>query len=100
MSHNHFLAKNKKLNRRKDIPDQAVYVAAFLAPLFELPQLITIYTKHSATDVSLVTWGCFALASGTWLIYAVRHRIKPLLISYALFFLIESITFIGIVIYR
>jgi len=99
MPHHHLLAKSKRLNR-KSIPDRLVYIAAFLAPLFELPQLITVYSQHSAKDVSVLTWGFFALASGTWLVYAIRHRITPLLISYALFFTVETVTFVGILIYR
>lgn len=89
-----------RLSHHKSTLDTSVYIAAFVAPLFELPQLFTIYSHHSAKDVSIVTWGCFAAASGVWLLYAIKKRIKPLLISYLLFFVIEAVTFIGIILYR
>lgn len=100
MAHHHLLLGHKKYPKSKNSLDKVIYVAAFAAPIFELPQLSTIYSQHSAKDVSAVTWGCFALTSGMWLLYAIRHKIKPLIISYLLFFIIEALTFAGILIYR
>jgi uncharacterized protein with PQ loop repeat len=100
MSHPHLVARHRKPDKHKSELDKIVYIAAFAAPLFELPQLITIYSQHSAKDVSVLTWGFFAAASSIWLIYALRHKIKPLIISYFLFAVIETITFIGIIIYN
>ncbi|MGH7156679.1 MAG: PQ-loop domain-containing transporter [Candidatus Saccharimonadales bacterium] len=88
------------IKKPKDAFDKIIYFFAFAAPLFELPQLITIYSNQSAKNVSPITWGFFALASFMWLIYAIRHRLAPVIVSYALFWVFESATFIGIIIYR
>lgn len=97
MTHDRVVPIHKK---PKDPIDKIVYLFAFAAPIFELPQLYTIYSQHSAKDVSLTTWGFFAAASFVWLLYAVHHRLRPLIISYFLFFVIESVTFAGILTYK
>ena len=91
--------KHKKIKKREDALDKIVYFFAFAAPIFELPQLITIYSNHSAQNVSVLTWGFFAIASFTWLFYAIKHRLKPVIVSYLLFTIIESVTFAGLLIY-
>ncbi len=98
--HRVHLSHNKRTKKTKDPLDKIVYFFAFAAPIFELPQLYTIYSEHSAKNVSLITWGFFSLASFIWLLYAIRHKLKPVVISYFLFFVIESMTFGGILHYR
>lgn len=101
MRHGHILGKQHKAkNAKRDPIDRIVYLVAFAAPAFEMPQLFTIYSRHSAKDVSAVTWGCFAIASFVWLLYAVRHKLKPLIISYLLFTTIETVTLASIILYH
>lgn len=100
MAHHGLGLKHKQAKRRRDTLDKIVYFFAFAAPVFELPQLITIYSNHSAKNVSVLTWGFFAVASFTWLLYALRHKLKPVMVSYFLFTIIESATFVGILLYR
>ena len=92
--------KHKKTKKIKEPIDKIVYFFAFAAPAFELPQLITIFSQHSAKDVSLLTWGFFAIASFVWLIYGIRHHLKPVIVSYFLFTVIEAATAVGILMYR
>lgn len=77
-----------------------IYFFAFAAPIFELPQLFAIYSARSAKNVSMITWGFFALASFAWLAYAIRHKLRPVIVSYSLFFVIELMTFLAILRYR
>lgn len=98
----HHAIHKRKAKRKKPVDkiDRIVYFFAFGAPFFEIPQLYTIYSQHTAANVSLVTWGFFAIASFAWLIYAVHHHLKPLIVSYVLFFTVELLIAIGILIYR
>jgi len=98
MRHSHILTKNNQV--KNDSLEKIVYLVAFAAPVFELPQLITILQRHSAKDVSLITWGFFALASAIWLVYAIRHKLKPLIISYLLFTTVETLTLGAIIFYH
>ena len=101
MPTHHAVHKHKSKTKKPiDQIDRFVYFFAFGAPFFEIPQLYTIYSQQSAQNVSLITWGFFSIASLTWLIYAIHHRLKPMIISYLLFFIVELLTAIGILIYR
>ncbi len=96
----HVVHKRKsKTKKPVDQIDTFVYIFAFGAPFFEIPQLYTIYAEHSAENVSLITWGFFSIASFAWLIYAIHHHLRPMIVSYLLFFIIELAVAIGILIY-
>lgn len=79
--------------------DRIVLSLAVIAPAFEIPQLIEIYTKKSAENVSVITWGFFALMAIPWFIYGLVHKEKPIMILYLLWFLIDTAIVIGILMY-
>ena len=79
--------------------DKIVLVIAFLAPLIEIPQLVEIYLRKSAENVSLFTWGLFVLFGIPWLIYGIVHREKPIIILYTLWIIIDSVIVVGILLY-
>jgi uncharacterized protein with PQ loop repeat len=87
---------NKWVNRL----DKLVLGLAVIGPLVDVPQLVEIYTNKSAEDVSIFTWFFFAFFAIPWLIYGIVHKEKPIIISYSLWIIIDSIIFIGILIYR
>jgi uncharacterized protein with PQ loop repeat len=92
---------HKHLHRKKpkDFLDYTLYVFMVATPLFEIPQAWDIFSKHSAEDVSLTTWGFFVVSSVAWITYAVRNKIWPLMIAYTLYLIIEAIIVVGILIY-
>lgn len=85
--------------QKKDVFDYLVYFFAVAAPLFELPQAITIYANQSAENVSILTWGFFLVADVVWLLYAIRHRLPPLVLLYIIYLLVEASIVVGIIIY-
>ena len=94
------MIKHKHVHHVKQQPiDKIIYFFALSAPLFELPQLYAIIINHSAKEVSLVTWGYFAISSFAWLIYAFSHKLRALAVSYLLFTIIEILVVIGILRY-
>jgi uncharacterized protein with PQ loop repeat len=101
----HHLYKRKRLNqipsKSKGVAllDKLVLSLAVVAPFFELPQLFEIYSNKAAENVSLITWGFFALMAIPWFIYGIVHKEKPIIVLYLLWFLIDSIIVIGILIY-
>lgn len=78
----------------------AVYFFVFATPLFEIPQAYNIYVNRSAAGVSLLTWTCFFLSSLTWLTYGFRHRIKPIIMTYSLYLVVEATIVTGILLYH
>ena len=77
-----------KLKKRSKF-DNFIYIFAFTTPLFEIPQLITIISAKSAEHVSLITWAYLAISSFAWLIYGINKKMKPLIVSYILYVLVE-----------
>lgn len=97
MARHHHKHAHKK---PKDWIDYAIYFFVFATPLFELPQAIKIFSHQSAADVSVLTWGFFWLSTVFWLIYAVKHKLKPFIITYSLYLVVETIIMIGIFMYQ
>ncbi len=93
-------AKNIHKRNDKVFFDYIVYFFTIATPLFELPQAYQIYTNNSASDVSLLTWSFFLMDNFVWIIYAMKRRVMPLLVTTALYLLIESFIVVGILMYR
>lgn len=87
----------KKVQR--DPFDLVVYAFGILTPLFELPQLWDIYSNRSAENVSLITWAFFLIDNLVWIIYGIRKREWPVLITSVIYEIIEVIIVVGIVMY-
>ena len=79
--------------------DNLVLGIAIAGPIFDLPQLIKIYVDKSAQDVSFFTWFFFALFAIPWFIYGVVHKEKPIIISYALWIIVDCAIVTGIILY-
>jgi uncharacterized protein with PQ loop repeat len=79
---------HKKHKKRSNF-ENFIYIFAFTTPLFEIPQIITIFSAHSAENVSLITWSYLAISSLAWLIYGIIKKMKPLIVSYVLYVLVE-----------
>lgn len=85
---------------RKDWFDYLLYVFMVATPLFELAQVWDIYSTQSAQDVSLTTWGFFVVSNLAWIAYAVRNKIRALVVIYSLYLVIESLVVVGIILYN
>lgn len=96
-AHAHRHLMNKK-NRSKF--DTFIYIFAFTTPLFEIPQFISIVNAHSAANVSLITWSYLAISSLAWLIYGIHKKMRPLIVSYILYVVVEFSIVASIVWFR
>ncbi|HEY4963391.1 MAG TPA: PQ-loop domain-containing transporter [Candidatus Saccharimonadales bacterium] len=91
-----FIKTNKK--QRREILAVA-YIVAVIQPLMVLPQIIEIFSHHSAHDVSLTTWIMLLIFNISNFIYALVFNIKPIIINNAIWIVVEIILVIGILIY-
>lgn len=96
--HKHHLKTLQKPPKTEPF-DYLVYFFTIATPLFELPQAYAIYANKSAEDVSLLTWAFFLVDNFVWIIYAIKRKVLPLLITTALYLLIEVFIVIGIILY-
>jgi len=86
-------------NKWKRLIDKAIYVAGVFGPLMTAPQLFRIWYHKSAVDVSVLTWSGYLIAAIIWLIYGILHKNKPIIITYALWVLLETLVVIGTLVY-
>ena len=95
-------------NRREPYParswslrllDRTIYVAGVVGPLMTIPQLIKIYAFHDAAGVSLLTWGAYALLDLPWILYGVAHKLRPITLTYVLWFTFNSLVCLGVLLY-
>ncbi len=86
-------------DRLKRIMDKLVYVAGLLGPIMTLPQLKMIWIDHMASGVSVISWGTYTVTAIFWVIYGVIHQDKPIIITYSLWFFINGMVTLGVILY-
>lgn len=79
--------------------DVFIVVVVVVGPLTALPQLYTIFAYENVQGVSLLTWLFSAVFPIPWLIYAIVHKEKPLIISSVLWMLVSFMIVIGVMMY-
>jgi uncharacterized protein with PQ loop repeat len=79
--------------------DRAMIVVSIIHPLTAVPQAIKIYATHDAKSLSLATWLMFIMIGVVFLIYAVTHKIKPLILNQLIWFAVDVTITIGILLY-
>ncbi len=95
----HHYVRHIKKKKQKEPFDYVVYFFMVATPLFELPQSYAIHSTKSAESVSPYTWGFFFLASIVWLTYSIRNKLKPLIIMYSMYLVVEASIVAGIIMY-
>lgn len=83
----------------KRVLDRVVLSVGVIGPLASIPQVAKIYLLHDAQGISAISWGAWALMNIPWVMYGLVHRERPLVITYSLWFVINSSVFIGAIMY-
>ena len=89
----------KHIQKKKKITafDAVVIAASFMYPLSSIPQVIQIF-QGSTDGVSLLSWASFAVFAIIFLIYGLKHRITPMIITNSIWIIMDSLVIIGILI--
>lgn len=90
--------KHKKTAPAGDkILTRLVFVVSVVYPMSALPQLVKII-EGDAHGVSIISWISFALCAGLFLIYGLRHRVMPMIVSNILWVLIDSLVVVSLLV--
>ena len=81
------------------ILDKVVYVTGLLGLLTMLPQLHLIFIQKTASGIAPITWILLAIFNIPWIIYGLAHKEKPIIIIQSMWFVVNSLVFIGSVLY-
>ena len=83
----------------KSFVDKIIYAVGILGPVMTLPQLWIVWINHNTAGISTISWGAYAFFSAVWIIYGILHKEKPIIITYTLWCLMETLIVIGTIIY-
>ncbi len=75
-------------------------VAAVLHPLSGTPQVYQIYATQDVSGISLLTWFGFMALGLIFLAYGIVHKIKPFIVTQLLWFIVDFLVVIGVMIYQ
>jgi uncharacterized protein with PQ loop repeat len=79
--------------------DRAMTIVAIIHPISALPQVVEIFSTQNASGVSLITWLLFMLIGVIFLLYAVIHKIKPMIINQIIWFIMDLLVVTGVLMY-
>src|SRR6266581_4265390 len=92
---------HKHLSKEKQIIliNRLMGVAAVIHPLTAVPQVYKIYDTHNATGVSILTWLGFMTLGLIFLAYGIVHKIKPLIVTQVLWYIVDFLVVLGVLMY-
>lgn len=79
--------------------DKFMYIIVIIAPLTNLPQLLSIWISKDASGVSPISWFSFALISIVWFVYGILHKDKRIIIMNILLMFFQLLIALGAIIY-
>ena len=79
---------------RPIINDDVVYLA-IVSPIMTIPQLMIIWSGQ-AQGVSKITWIAYLCVASIMLSYALKHRLKPLIVVQTCWVLVDSALVAGL----
>lgn len=86
-------------NKWKKFLDKVIYAVGIAGPILVIPQAYEIWINKNASGVSIISWSGFVFLGIIWLLYAITHKEKPLIVTYIGFIIIQSFVVIGVIIY-
>lgn len=78
-SMHHFLGRKKT---KKNV-DRLAYVVGVGGNLAVIPQIIKAW-QSNAPGLAIMTWLLFVAIGFVWLVYAIQHKQKPLIVAQSL----------------
>ena len=88
----------KKLDMKRFV-DRIIVFIAVIAPLTTIPQVLKIYLEKQVAGLSLETWLMYTVFNIIWVAYGIFHREKPIIISSVLWFTVDLLVAVGILVY-
>ena len=95
----YYLQKYLSKKKQTALTDRLMSVAAVIHPLTATPQVYAIYTTHDVSGVSLWTWFGFMVIGLIFLLYGILHKIKPFIVTQILWFVVDFLIVLGVILY-
>jgi uncharacterized protein with PQ loop repeat len=81
----------------KQLTERLALVVGVLQPLTTVPQIMLIEKTRDVAGVSVLTWLLSALSGLAFLVYGVVHRLRPVVVTQVLWFVLQMIVVIQVI---
>jgi uncharacterized protein with PQ loop repeat len=79
--------------------DRFAYLSV-VVPLLTIPQFVTIFVHHNASNLSLVTWVTYLVSACYWTYYGWLHKAAPIWFPNILMVFVDIGVVVGILLYQ
>jgi uncharacterized protein with PQ loop repeat len=83
----------------KKMTDRLALVVGVLQPLSTLPQIWQIQNSGSVAGVSAMAWFLSATSGLVFLAYGIFHKLRPIVITQILWFILQMIVVIQVMVH-
>lgn len=90
---------DREPSKIKTILEFMIYFVGFLGTILALPQAYKIWVLKEIGGASIISWVALASFTPFWILYGIMHKKKSLVMTYVVWFLINLLVIVGIMIY-
>ncbi|MFH1290906.1 MAG: hypothetical protein ABIH92_05900 [Nanoarchaeota archaeon] len=83
---------------RRDL-SKFVYIIGIAGLILAIFQAVKIFTAQTAAGVSMIYWGAYLIIAAAWFGYGIYSKNKPIIVTYAMWVLVEILIINGIYFY-
>jgi MtN3 and saliva related transmembrane protein len=83
----------------KRLLDKTMVFIAVVGPLATLPQVFQVFSTQDAKGLSLITWSLWTVLSFLWCIYGAVHKETPIVVSNAIYIVLQGAVIVAIFLY-
>lgn len=80
--------------------DRVLNALSALTLIMTVPQVLTIWLRHTAGGVSLLSWASYLVTACLWFVYGIRRRERSIYIPCIGWILLDAAVVIGTIVYR
>ena len=95
----HIATKKKPLPKKPAHPytalDRIVLFVSVLYPFSALPQILAVFGGKTE-GVAILSWGVFLICAALFLVYGIKRRVPPMIVSNSIWIVMDSLVIIGI----
>ena len=91
--------KKQKRSRYVKFLDKLTFIVGVIGPFTVLPQIYSIFHTRSAAGVSLATWLLIFIVTFPWILYGMAHKEKSIIVSFALWEVVNLAVVVGVLLY-
>lgn len=64
-----------------------------------VPQVLTIWVRHQAAGISMLSWGAYFVSAGVWLWYGLEKRDKNIYLPCLGWLMLDAAVIVGALVY-